>query len=46
MVDGVVETAWTYDAADNAVVFDATAVPEGLATIDISYDIDAGCGSR
>lgn len=37
VVDGARATAWTFDAAQNAVVFDA--LPAGGAWIEISYDV-------
>lgn len=36
-VDGVAVTAWTYDAANNAVVFDAAAVPKSGQTVEVRY---------
>ena len=42
MVNGVVVTNWHYDAATNAVVFDAD-IPEGGDHVDIDYAGLATC---
>ncbi len=43
-VDGVTATlGWSYDEAENQVVFDPDYVPEGGATIEISYALRGDC---
>jgi len=43
-VDGLsTSTGWAYDASDNAVVFDAVAVPEAGSTIEIGYATAGDC---
>jgi hypothetical protein len=42
-VDGYVTSAWTYDAAENAIYFDATAVPATASEIYIDYAVLAEC---
>ncbi len=42
-VDGYVTSAWTYDATENAVYFDASAVPATASEIYIDYAVLAEC---
>ncbi len=44
MVDGVIqESGWTYDEAGQAVVFDADAVPDPGAHIQVDYELLGDC---
>jgi hypothetical protein len=38
-VNGQITTGWSYDAADNAIVFDENSIPEPTQTITIEYGI-------
>jgi len=42
-VDGYVTSAWTYDSTENAVYFDASAVPATASEIYIDYAVLAEC---
>jgi hypothetical protein len=43
-VDGLVTVVgWSYDVGDNAVVFEADAVPEGGSTVEIGYATQGDC---
>jgi fermentation-respiration switch protein FrsA (DUF1100 family) len=42
-VDGYLASAWTYDATENAVYFDASAVPATASEIYIDYAVLAEC---
>jgi hypothetical protein len=42
-VNGQPTLLWSYDAAQNAVIFSANGIPGSLATIFIEYPVDGGC---
>jgi hypothetical protein len=42
-VDGYLTSAWTYDATENAIYFDASAVPATASEIYIDYAVLAEC---
>ena len=44
-VDGYLTSAWTYDATENAIYFDASAVPATASEIYIDYAVLAECPS-
>ena len=42
-VDGYIATDWTYNVTENAVYFDATAIPATASQIYIDYAVLAEC---
>ena len=42
-VDGHVTTGWTYNATENAIYFDATAIPATESEIYIDYAVLEDC---